>query len=158
LRRPQALFVNETLDQALRQLVLYGRDGLPVLSTDGHHLLGWITNQNALSAVSTQLTAAESAITAGHQAAEWAAPEPDNEHAPGAEASGYHVAEFTLDTHSPAIGHTLNEIDWPPGHQPVSILHHRRLREPDPHLRLAEGDRVNVLVPTTAHTSTPAPK
>jgi CIC family chloride channel protein len=147
LRQPQALFVNETLDQALRQLVLYGRDGLPVVSTDSQHLLGWITNQNALRAISNQLAIAEPAITAGHQAAEWATPDPDDEHAPGTEVAGYQVAEFTLEAHSPAIGRTLNDIEWPPGHLPVSILHHRRLREPDPRLRLAEGDRVNVLIP-----------
>ena len=34
-REPQAFFATESLAQALRQLVLYGRDGLPVLSADG---------------------------------------------------------------------------------------------------------------------------
>ena len=35
---PQVLFADETLDQALRQLLLYGRFGLPVLSPDEKHL------------------------------------------------------------------------------------------------------------------------
>jgi len=37
-RQPQALLANETLEQALRQLTLYGRVGLPVLSTDRQQL------------------------------------------------------------------------------------------------------------------------
>ena len=40
LGQPQILFSDETLDQALRQLVLYGRLGLPVLSPDEHYLKG----------------------------------------------------------------------------------------------------------------------
>ena len=35
VREPQALFANDNLAQALQQLVLYGRDGLPVIDTDG---------------------------------------------------------------------------------------------------------------------------
>ena len=33
-RQPQELFGDETLEQALRQLTLYGRHGLPVISND----------------------------------------------------------------------------------------------------------------------------
>ena len=49
-RHPQVLFASESLGQALRQLELYGRDGLPVVSADGEHLQGWITSQNVLQA------------------------------------------------------------------------------------------------------------
>jgi CIC family chloride channel protein len=157
LRQPQALFINESLDQALRQLVLYGRDGLPVLSTDGHHLLGWITNQNVLRAVSTQLATAGPSIAAGHSAAEWAAPEPSSEHSRGTEVNGYQVAEFTLEANSSAVGRTLGEIDWQPGCRPVSVLRHRQLREPDSRLRLSAGDRINVLLPTTIGLEQPSP-
>jgi hypothetical protein len=37
---PQALFGSESLGQALRHLEVYGRDGLPVLSPDGHLAAG----------------------------------------------------------------------------------------------------------------------
>ena len=53
---PQMLFASESLTQALRQLELYGRDGLPVISADGQHLQGWITSQNALQAVARHIT------------------------------------------------------------------------------------------------------
>jgi hypothetical protein len=38
-----ALFALESLGQALRQLEFHGRDGLPVLSADGHQIQGWVT-------------------------------------------------------------------------------------------------------------------
>ena len=55
-RRPQELFGDETLEQALRQLVLYGRDGLPVLSHDGQHLQGWITRHDVLRALADSVS------------------------------------------------------------------------------------------------------
>jgi CIC family chloride channel protein len=148
LRRPQALFSNESLAQALRQLVLYGRDGLPVLSTDGRHVQGWVTNQHVLRALASQLAQAEPSITAGHLAADWARPHPGAEdHDPHTALTGFHIAEFTLNDAAAAAGRRLGELRWPPGHLPVSVLHHRRLCEPEPHLRLQPGDRINVLVP-----------
>ena len=58
---PQMLFASESLTQALRQLELYGRDGLPVISADGQHLQGWITSQNVLQAVARHMHAAPAA-------------------------------------------------------------------------------------------------
>ena len=65
---PQMLFANESLTQALRQLELYGRDGLPVISADGQHLQGWITSQNVLQAVARHMHAAPAAPTASRAA------------------------------------------------------------------------------------------
>ena len=47
-----------SLTQALRQLELYGRDGLPVLADDGQHVQGWITSHNVLQAIARQISAA----------------------------------------------------------------------------------------------------
>ncbi|MGH3796652.1 MAG: chloride channel protein [Pseudonocardiaceae bacterium] len=148
IRESHTLFANESLAQALRQLVLYGRDGLPVLSTDGQHLQGWITNQNVLRTVAAQVAAEEPAITAGQRAAEWADPHAgEAAHDPNTQLAGYQIAEFTLHSDSAASGRTLGELDWPPGYLPVSIVHNRRLTNTDPTLRLSAGDRVNVVVP-----------
>jgi CIC family chloride channel protein len=43
LRRGTDIDRAESLGQALRQLAVYGRDGLPVVSPDGHRLEGWVT-------------------------------------------------------------------------------------------------------------------
>jgi hypothetical protein len=45
-------------------------------------------------------------------------------------------------------GRRLGDVFVPTGHLPVSVLHNRTLREPDPAIRLRPGDQVNVLVPT----------
>ncbi|MFZ0873953.1 MAG: chloride channel protein, partial [Pseudonocardiaceae bacterium] len=147
-RQPQLLFANESLAQALRQLVLFGRDGLPVISTDGQQLQGWITNQNVLRTVAAQVAAAEPAIAAGQRAAEWADPlSGEAGHDPHAQLPGYQIIEYTLGNDSAAAGRTLDELHWPPGQLPVSIIHDRRLTDADPHTPLTPGDRINVLVP-----------
>ncbi|MDX6343691.1 MAG: hypothetical protein QOH87_3829, partial [Trebonia sp.] len=43
LRRGTDIDRSESLGQAPRQLAVYGRDGLPVVSPDGHRLEGWDT-------------------------------------------------------------------------------------------------------------------
>lgn len=150
-REPQALFVNESLAQALRQLMVHGRDGLPVISTDGAHVCGWITNQHVLRAVSKQLAAEEPDIAAGARAAEWADPNAGRSgHDPHTQLPGYRVVEYTLDRDSPAAGKPFGQLDWPSGHLPVSVLHHRRLQDATADIRLRPGDRVNVLIPVHA--------
>jgi CIC family chloride channel protein len=150
-REPQLLFANDSLAQAVRQLALYGRDGLPVGSVDGRDVQGWLTNQSVMRAIAHQLTAAEPDIAAGQRAAEWADPEAGRSgHALNAQLPGYHVVERTLRDDSGAVGHALGELDWPAGHLPVSVLHNRRLLDADPAVRLAAGDRISFLVPGEA--------
>ncbi len=150
VRDPQALFANDSLAQSLRQLVLYGRDGLPVVDTDARRVQGWLTNQNVLRAVAAYLGAAEPDIAASHRAADWADRQAGNaEHDPRSQLAGYRIVEHTLAPDSAAVGRTLGELDWPAGHLPVSVLHNRRLIDAEPTVRLTAGDRINILVPTS---------
>jgi chloride channel protein, CIC family len=152
IREPQALFANDSLAQALRQLVLYGRDGLPVIDTDARHVQGWLTNQNVLRAVGAYLAEAQPNIAASHQAAEWADPKAGRaEHDPRSQLAGYRIVEHSLAPESAAVDRIIGELDWPAGHLPVSILHDRQLVEADPTVRLTTGDRINILVPATRH-------
>ena len=52
---PQALFATESVAQALRQLEVYGHDGLPVLSADGRQIPGWVTAPDVLRAIGRRL-------------------------------------------------------------------------------------------------------
>ena len=52
---PQAVYAGESLAQTLRQLQVYGRDGLPVLSADGRQVQGWITSASVLQAVAGEI-------------------------------------------------------------------------------------------------------
>ena len=77
-RAPQALFASESLGQALRQLEVYGRDGLPVISPDGQRVEGWVTGDSVLRALARQVTGSQAAATRAQAAADWgtAAPRP----------------------------------------------------------------------------------
>ena len=50
-----ALVTSESLGQALRQVAVYGRDGLPVVSPDGHRLEGWVTSAGVLDALARRI-------------------------------------------------------------------------------------------------------
>ena len=52
---PQVVCAAESLAHTLRQLKACGRDGLPVLSADGHHVQGWITSQSVVQAVADRI-------------------------------------------------------------------------------------------------------
>jgi CIC family chloride channel protein len=137
---PQVLFATESLTQALRQLELYGRDGLPVVADDGQHLQGWITSQNVLQAVARHMhtTPAGAAQEQSH------GPQDDLREAP-TPLGGYRVLEVAIAAGSPAVGQTLGDTTWPPGWVPVSVLDDHTLRDPDPGITLAPGDRINLL-------------
>jgi len=145
---PQALFASESLAQALRQLEVYGRDGLPVISPDGRHLEGWITSGTVLRALGGLITGTRPAAVTARAAA-------DGDHDDGADAmplhppaplTGYQVAEITITAGSPAAGRKLREVSWPQAGIPVSVRRGRRLDPPDPGITLAEGDRVVLLM------------
>jgi CIC family chloride channel protein len=146
-RRPQVLFADEDLEQARRQLVLYGRDGLPVLSHDGQ-LKGWITRADILRALTTRLETTEQEIRDGAAATELT---PDSPPATGPTPTrplpGYELLELRVNPDSPALGRQISEIHWPPGSAVVALTHGREVHAASPELRLHPGERVLVLAP-----------
>ena len=153
---PQMLFAGESLTQTLRQLELYGRDGLPVVSADGQHLQGWITSQNVLQAVARHMHAAPGATAQAQPATEPALPaQPAAPREPPTPLPGYQVLEITIPAGSPAAGQALGDTSWPPGWVPVSVLDQHTLRDPDPAITLAPGDRVNLLARAPQHPAPP---
>ncbi|MDQ6838101.1 MAG: chloride channel protein [Actinomycetota bacterium] len=142
----QALFVNESLAQTLRQLVLYGRDGLPVLSDDGRHVEGWITNQDVVEGLARRISSVQAETIQGQLAADAAMPEAASAlHQAPNPLRGYRVVEITVAKDSLAAGKTLRDVTWPPHCIPVSIIHNHKLRRPDHKITLAPGDQVNLL-------------
>jgi CIC family chloride channel protein len=145
---PQALFATESVAQALRQLEVYGHDGLPVLSADGHQIPGWVTAPDVLRAIGRQITIAQVQATQARAAAGWdhAGPGTLPRHPP-TPLPGYQFTEIGVTADSPAAGRTLADVTWPPGSTPVIVLCGRQLRPPQPDLTLAPGDRVSLLTP-----------
>ena len=155
---PQALFASESLSQALRQLEVYGRDGLPVLSPDGQRVEGWITDAGVLRALARQITGSQADTVQAQAAA-------DQEHHdaeamlqhPPAPLPGYQVIEITVSGDSAAAGQKLGDLPWPPAATLVSVLRDRRLRPPDNEITLAAGDRVSLLIPAPQNSRPPHP-
>jgi CIC family chloride channel protein len=147
---PQAVFATEPLVDVLRQLQVYGRDGLPVLSEDGRHVEGWITNQSALEKVTaelgTQFPPTSTTPLVGHGLA---SPEA-GESRPSTPLTGYQIVEVTFTESSSKVGRKFGTLVWPEGHFPVSIIHGNRVGDPHPDFILGPGDRVNLLTRTAA--------
>jgi chloride channel protein, CIC family len=157
-RDPQAVFAGESLAQTMRQLGAYGRDGLPVLSTDGSQVRGWITNGSVLHAVARQIGTSppRPAGPASNGSASRGAGSPAAQ--PPTPLPGYQVLEIAIGPGSPAVGNKLGAVGWPPGCIPVSVLRGRALQEPDPELTLTPGDRVSLLAPMPAPPVPPQPQ
>jgi CIC family chloride channel protein len=149
VRRPQAMFADETLEQALRQLVLYGHSGLPVLSHDGERVLGWVTRENVLGAIALRLGASAHEIEHGALAGEYARPDAiARVHKPSTPLNGYDVVEVVIGPRSPALGRRLSEITWPPGSLPVAVTEHGEVAAPRADVELRSGERIVLLTPT----------
>ena len=150
-RRPQALFGDETLQQALRQLVLYGPDGLPVVSPDRHHVVGWITNRDVVRAMAARTTASDTEVAEGTLAAEWAAPDArEHLHVARAPLEGYDLIEIRVSDNTPADGRRVDGIDLPTGGIVAAITVGRRTLAARSDAVLHAGDRLLCLIPASA--------
>jgi CIC family chloride channel protein len=149
-RQPQVLFAEEDLEQARRQLVLFGRDGLPVLSRDGQ-LRGWLTRADVLKALTTKLSSGEQEIERGAVAAEFAVRDPSlAAHIPSTPLRGYEVLELRIFEDSPARGRRVRDVEWPPGSTVVAVSQGREIHAANPELELQPGEGVIVLAPVGA--------
>jgi len=152
--QPQAVYLDETLEQGLRQLVLYGHAGLPVVSHEGE-LRGWLTRQGVLRTVADSVRDAPAQIERAAIAADF---RPGNGHAaahrPTAPLAGYSVVELNVGRDSPAVGRRVDEIGWPPGSIVVAATDGRQIVPLAGRSTLREGERVIVLAPE-ARTAAP---
>jgi CIC family chloride channel protein len=148
-QQPQVLFPDETLDQALRQLVLYGRVGLPVVSVDGHQLLGWITQRSVLRALSERLDASAREAALGRLATEFSDEDAASRvHVPRDPLNGYEVVEMAIRPGSLVADLRVDEVSWPPGSIVVAATRSGELVAPDNDLQLRTGERIIMLAPS----------
>ena len=115
-RSPQALFAEEDLEDARRQLVLYGRDGLPVLTRDGK-LHGWLTRADVLRALAHQAKVLRSGDRGRRRRGRIRRHRPSRPRStcPARQCAGYEMLELRITPDSPARGRRIAEIKWPPG-------------------------------------------
>ncbi len=147
-RQPQELFGDETLEQALRQLTLYGPAGLPVLSDDRARVQGWITRHGILDALTQTVQSSEQSIEQGAVAADFGVDDPSElAHRSSTPLDGYQIVEIIVSANSSALGRRVDEISWPLGCLVVAVT------EPDAHTRsssdtiLRDGQHIVLLAP-----------
>jgi CIC family chloride channel protein len=143
VREPQVLFGDEDLEHALRQIVLYGKDGLPVLSHDGNELQGWITTEDAMRALGARVHSSAQEIERGAEAAEFAVENPHEQvHEPSSPLSGYEIVEVTVRPNAPVCSRRVDEVDWPAGSRVVAVSKGGEFLVPRQGVELNPGDRV----------------
>ncbi len=155
-RRPQALMSDETLEQALRQLDLYGLVGLPVLSPDRRHLTGWMTRRDVIRAIAESLSESTRDAEEGTLAADFAIDDPESHvHVPSSPLEGYEVVEISIGPDSPQRGRSVGDVPWPPGCVVVAVTEGSEIVSARSDTKLSVGARVIVLAPTTEGAATP---
>ena len=157
LGAPQVLFSDETLDQALRQLVLYGRFGLPVVSPDEKYLRGWITRRNVLHAVSERMGSVTREAELGTLAAEFSEPDAAARlHKATKPLHGYDLFEIPIRASSPIVDRRVAEVRWPRGSVVVAVSENHELVSPRTDSRLLAGERIVLLAPVAEEGSSGA--
>ncbi|MGC2168555.1 MAG: chloride channel protein [Acidimicrobiales bacterium] len=153
--QPQTLMSDESLEQALRQLELYGQDGLPVLSPDRNHLTGWMTRQSVIRAIAQSLRDSTHEVEKGALAAEFAVDDPASHvHDPPSPLEGYDVIEITVSPESPELGRSVGDVPWPSGCLVVAVTGVGGLDSPRGEVDLKAGDRVTLLAPAVRRDAT----
>ncbi len=148
IRPAQALFADETLEQALRQLVMYGHSGLPVLSHDGKRLQGWITRQAVLRTLADSVTESMREIERGAVAADFAVDDPmQAAHTPSSPLEGYRIVELAVGRDAPSVGETIDQLQLPAGSVVVAAARGREIVGITADRKLCAGDRLIVLAP-----------
>ena len=155
--QPQALYGDETLEQALRQLVLFGPDGLPVVSPDRQRIIGWVTQHDVIRAMAQRITDTSDETAQGTLSAEWGDPQaPRQLHTPSFPLEGYRLFGVPITADSTLVGHRVDRVELPPGGIAAAVTTGRRTVVPRDDAVLHDGDRLHVLVPSPAPTDAPA--
>ena len=144
--RLQAVFADETLEQALRQLVMYGHQGLPVLAADGESIVGWLSNRDVMRAFAARLGQTIEEAEEGARAAEWATARPDAEaRQPSNPLPGYRLLDLQISSSAPT--RHVRDVAWPASTLLVAVSRNRHSFAPSGATELQPGDRLTVLVP-----------
>ena len=151
IHEPQVLFDDETLENAIRQLALYGPDGLPVVSTDRTKLVGWITTDDVLSALANRVRATATEAVQGMRSTEWAGEVPERHSAgPPTPLPGYKIIEFPVRSGYELAEQRLRTIEWPSDWIPVAVARGRRTTVANRDETMRPGDKVVLLARTPA--------
>jgi chloride channel protein, CIC family len=142
------LTADQHLDAALGTLVDHDRTGLPVLSTDGSRLAGWVTHRDVLRAYAERVSHTVSEAAAQPSSI---VPTESRLHAPVSKGiaglEGYRVVDLRLAGSGPPVGQPVGEATWPPATVLVAVRRDDEWITVSESTVLAQGDRLTLLVP-----------
>ena len=142
--KPQSLMVDESLEQAMRQLAIYGPLGLPVLSADRLHLVGWITRGDVLSALAKRIDLTNAEAEPAALAAQTGADDPLSAvETPPDPLEGYDIVRMGIDND---VGRPLSELRLPRASRLVALVRDGELQVPQSEDVLHSGDDLVLLV------------
>ncbi len=122
--RPQSLMADESLQQAMRQLAIYGRLGLPVLSADRSRLVGWVTSADVLKALAERVTVTNAEAGERALAAQIGDEDPlSAAESPSDPLEGYSIVVIDSGDDLDAVGRPFYAIELPPGSRLVAVVH-----------------------------------
>ncbi len=139
-RPPGTLDPEETIEDALTDLVRFGREGLPVLGDDGRSAVGWVTDRDVLRTLARRL-GRPVAESDAHTLTLAGADEPGAHDFP---PPGYRLVEFTVPKRreTPA---RIRDLWLPPATLVVGVRRGEEVFPPAGDNELQDGDRLTVL-------------
>lgn len=139
-RPPGTLDPEETIEDALADLVRFGREGLPVLGDDGRSTVGWVTDRDVLRTLARELgrpVAESDARTLTLAGAE-------ERRAHDFPPPGYRLVEFTVPKRR-ETGARIRDLRLPPATLVVGVRRGEEVLPPGGDSELQDGDRLTVL-------------
>jgi CIC family chloride channel protein len=136
----------DTLEQALSTL-LRTQAGVPVVEGDEARLVGWLSHADVLQAYNARL---ERTMRRASPVASAGRPESRRPGTALGDLRRFRLVDLELASDQPPVGRSLGELAWPRGSTVVAISRGGETVEPRPDLRLDRGDRLTILVPSTA--------
>jgi CIC family chloride channel protein len=141
-----ALKTGQTLEQALSAL-LRARSGLPVVSAEDPHPVGWLTHLDVLRAYNARLQEGIKRTERGPTALPAATGHIESRLA---DLRDYRIVDLELATHDPPVGRRVADVGWPARSTVLALRRGDKAFEPAPEECLEQGDRLTVLVPAGA--------
>jgi CIC family chloride channel protein len=149
--QPQTLFGDETLEQAIRQLVLFGpTKGLPVLRE--HRLIGWVTYHDVLRSLAERMSQVEGQTVSASLAAEWAYPHASTQlRVPPTPLEGYRLVEIRVNREKSDTRRVIEDVVLPAGAIALAVQRGDTTIVANDATELENGDHLLCLIPTPSN-------
>ncbi len=150
-----AVRADDTLEQAMVQLLAHGAAGLPVLAGDDGRVIGWLTHRDLLRSYTSAgsgegrrpMVPASGGAATGNAAGTAPGPDDTGAAAPGPSwLRSFRIVDLEFTTSDPPVGARLASLPWPALALPIMIRREGLTFSPTEATVLQVGDRVTVLV------------